>query len=111
MAADAAPAATEMVMISAARLAELESLIEINAEMKKKLLKFNHSSIERLRKYREEHPDNKRDRSQRYREKDREAYNARRRELRRLKKEAAAAAANGAMAGGGCPTGAVATPK
>jgi len=106
MAADAAPAAaTDMVMISAARLAELEALIEINAKMKEKLLKFNHSSIERLRKYREEHPDNKRDRSQRYREKDREAYNARRREQRRLKKEAAAAA------GGGCPTGAVATPE
>lgn len=89
----AAPAATEMVMVSAARLAELEALVDITAEMKKKLLKFNHSSIERLKKYKETHPDNAEkicERSQRYRERDREAYNARRREQRRLKKEAAA---------------------
>ena len=103
MAAAAAP--IEMVTISAARLAELEALVDITAEMKKKLLKFNHSSIERLKKYKETHPDSVRDRSQRYREKDREAYNARRREQRRLKKEADAAA------GAGCPAGAVATPK
>jgi hypothetical protein len=101
MAADAAP--IEMVTISAARLAELEALVDINAKMKEKLLKYNHSSIERLKKYKETHPDTTRDRSQKYRERDREAYNARRRELRRLKKEAAVATTpdGGSTHGGG----------
>ena len=89
MAAAAAP--IEMVTISAARLAELEALVDITAEMKKKLLKFNHSKVERVREYDREHPEKVRERVNRHREKHRDTYNAHRREQRRLKKEAAAA--------------------
>ena len=98
MAADAAPA--EMITIPAARLAELEAIAaryidieELNATMKKRLLKFNHSNVERVRAYDKENPDKVRERVRRHRDLHRESYNARRRELRRLKKEAEAAAA------------------
>lgn len=77
-----------MVTISAARLAELE-------EAEKRLAKRNHSNLERLRAYREANPEKvaalNAESSKRYKEAHREQYNARRRELRRLKKEAAAA--------------------
>lgn len=52
----------------------------------------NKKSLERLNKYNETNPNAVRERVKRYKDKDRDAYNARRRELRRLKKEAEAAA-------------------
>ena len=92
-----------MVTITAARLAELEAA-------EKRLAKRNHSNLERLRAYTEANPEKisaqSAARVKRYMEAHREEYNARRRELRRLKKEAAAAAA-GASTG---LTGAAVTP-
>ena len=94
MAADAAPAATtEMVTISAARLAELE--VEV-ATLKGRVKKLNHNTLDRLNKYYSENPaeaaDRAAERSKKCKAANRDAYNARRRELYRLKKEAAAAA-------------------
>ena len=89
MAADA----TEMVTISAARLAELE--IEV-ATLKGRVKKLNHNTLDRLNKYYSENPaeaaDRAAERSKKCKAANRDAYNARRRELYRLKKEAAAAA-------------------
>ena len=77
-----------MVTITVARLAELEAA-------EKRLAKRNHSNLERLRAYAEANPEKvaalNAASSKRYKEAHREEYNARRRELRRLKKEAAAA--------------------
>lgn len=77
------------VTIPAARLAELEATI---AELREKLKKANHSDPTRLKAYNDAHPEKVKERVRKWQEKNREAYNARRRELRRLKREAAAAA-------------------
>ena len=92
MAADAAP--IEMVTISAARLAELEAEV---TTLKGRVKKLNHNTLDRLNKYYSENPAEAAaraaERSKKYKAAHRDTYNARRRELRRLKKEAAAAAA------------------
>lgn len=78
-----------MVTISAARLAELEAA-------EKRLAKRNHSNLERLRAYNEANPFKAADateRSMKWYARNREEYNAKRREKRRQAKEAAAAAA------------------
>jgi hypothetical protein len=85
--ATATATATEMVMISAARLAELEALAAVAREVKTKQAERLASVVERYKQT----PERVLARVKRYQNKDREAYNARRRELRRLKKEAAAA--------------------
>ena len=83
--------ATEMVTIPAARLAELEATVDT---LKAKLHKRNHCDSERLKAYKEAKPElfaaSSAESSKRYKEKNREAYNARRRELYRLKKGGAA---------------------
>lgn len=59
-------------------------------EMKRKAEiydKRNKKSLENLKKYNEENPKAVQIRAKRYKDKDRDAYNARRRELYRLKKE------------------------
>lgn len=81
---DASAMATEMVTIPAARLAELEAL-EARVTAKKT------SRIEHLRALDKENAAQVLERTHRYRNKDRAAYNARRRELYKQKKEAAAA--------------------
>lgn len=68
------------VLISAERLKELEE-----AEMR--LTNKNKRSVERLQKYNKEHPEKVAERVKRYVDKNRASYNARRRELYRLKKE------------------------
>jgi hypothetical protein len=71
----------ETVVITAERLKQLEE-----AEMR--LTNKNKRAVERLHKYNKEHPEKVAERVKRHVERDREAYNARRRELYRLKKEA-----------------------
>lgn len=77
----------EMVTIPAARLAELEATVET---LRSKLAKRMNNNPDRINAYNVAHPEKARERSRLYREAHREEYNARRRELRRLKKEAAA---------------------
>ena len=60
-----------------------------NAALKARLAKRTHHNIASLREYDIAHPEKRVERARRYKEKNRDAYNARRRELRRLKKEAA----------------------
>jgi len=86
---------TETVTISIDRLKELEAAAEKLPILKEKLKKRNQRSnnIERLNAYYETHPNNSTERSKRSREKNREAYNARRRELYRLKRGAIVATA------------------
>ena len=74
-------------------MAELEAAAAAATELKAKLAKRMFNNPERLKAYDKAHPEKARERSRLYREAHREEYNARRRELRRLKKEAAAAAA------------------
>ena len=76
----------EMVTIPAARLAELEALA---AKVNEKKI----ARIEHLRALDKTDTEQMLERTRRYRNKDRAAFNARRRELYRKKKEAAAAAA------------------
>lgn len=89
---------TEMVTIPAARLAELEAQV---AALSEKLTKRNHSNMARLKAYIEANPEKaaaaQAAGAKRYKERNRDAYNARRRELRRLKREAAAAAPGGSV--------------
>ena len=78
---------TTTVTITAARLAELEALAAFALKVKAQQA----ADLTRLSTYDKAHPDKVSERIKRYKEKNREAYNARRRELRRLKREAAAA--------------------
>jgi hypothetical protein len=72
-----------------ARIAELEATV---ADLRARLAKRNHNSLERLQAYNAAHPDAAAARVKRYQERNREAYNARRRELRRLKRSGGAGA-------------------
>lgn len=68
------------VTISATRLAELEAAeAKVNARKEK--------SLARLAAYKEQHPESNLACVKRHIEKNRDAYNARRRELNRLKRE------------------------
>jgi hypothetical protein len=66
----------EMVLVSAARLRELEEL----ATKGQKLTEKQKSTLEELRNYDKTHPNEVKERKNRYISKNREAYNARRRE-------------------------------
>lgn len=81
-------AMSETVTISVARLQELEAAAAAAATLKERLKKANHCDPERLKAYNKAHPEKGLERVKKYQNKDRDAYNARRRELRRLKKEA-----------------------
>jgi len=76
---------SETVTITVERLKELEAL---EAKVKAQNIK----DVKRLNDYNNAHPEKRLARVVRHIEKDRDAYNARRRERRRLAKEAAAAA-------------------
>ena len=76
---------SDLVTITAARLQELESTVLV---LKEKLKKANHCDIDKINAYNKAHPEKAAERSKRCKERNREAYNARRRELYRLKKEA-----------------------
>lgn len=75
---------SELVTITAERLKALEA---IEAKVKAR----NSKDVKRLNEYNNAHPEKSLARVLRHIEKDRDAYNARRRERRRLAKEAAAA--------------------
>lgn len=75
--------AAPMVVIPADRLAAMETEIAL---LKERLAKRTHHNISSLRAYDAANPDKKAERSRLSKEKNRDAYNARRRELRRLKK-------------------------
>ena len=77
---------SDMVTITLERLKELE---KYEAKVKAK----NAKDTIRLMEYDKAHPEKVLERAKKYQDKNREAYNARRRELRKLKKEAAEAAA------------------
>jgi hypothetical protein len=79
---------SELVTITAERLKALEA---IEAKVKAQQAQ----DLKRLAAYDKAHPDKVLERVKRYQNKDRDAYNARRRELRRLAKAAAAAAPGG----------------
>lgn len=78
--------------ITVERLQELEAAEAAASILKEKLKKRNHSDLARINAYNKAHPEKVLARVKRHIEKDRDAYNARRRERRRLAKEAAAAA-------------------
>jgi hypothetical protein len=86
---------SDLVTITAERLKELEAAAAAVPILKEKLKKANHSDPDRINAYNKAHPEKVLERVKRHIEKDRDAYNARRRERRRLAKEAAAAAAPG----------------
>ncbi len=86
----AGAAATEMVTIPAARLAELEAAAAAAAELKAKLAKRNHANIDKLIAYQKENPEKVLEKKRDYLVRNRTEINARRREAYRKKKEAAA---------------------
>lgn len=75
---------SETVTITKERLAELE---KYEARIKAK----NAKDAKRVIEYQKEHPEKNLERVNKHIDKDRDAYNAKRREKRRLAKEAAAA--------------------
>ena len=77
---------SDLVTITVERLKKLEAL-EAKIKIQQAL------DLKRLIAHDKAHPERVLERAKRYQNKDRDAYNARRRELRRQKKEAAAAAA------------------
>jgi hypothetical protein len=77
---------SETVTISAARLQELEAAAAAVPILKEKLKKANHCDIDKINAYNKAHPEKAAERSKRCKEKNRDAYNTRRRELYRLKK-------------------------
>ena len=77
---------SETVTISAARLQELEAAAAAVPILKEKLKKANHCDIDKINAYNKAHPEKAAERSKRCKDKNREAINARRRELYRLKK-------------------------
>ena len=82
---------SDTVTITIERLKELEAAAAAVPILKEKLKKANHSDPDRINAYNKAHPEKVLERVKRHIEKDRDAYNARRRERRRLAKEAAAA--------------------
>ena len=64
------------------RIAELEAEV---AELKARLEKRMNNNLERLREYRKANPEKVTEATKRWKETNRDAYNARRRELYRLK--------------------------
>jgi 3-methyladenine DNA glycosylase AlkC len=91
---------TEMILVPKA---EYEAL-------KEKLKQRMFSNPDRINAYNKAHPEKHRAAVQRWKDSHREEYNARRRELRRLKKEAAAAAANSLTTAGVSPNTAAFAP-
>jgi hypothetical protein len=83
---------SDLVTISVERLKELEAAAAAIPVLKEKLKKANHCDIDKINAYNKAHPEKAAERSKRCKEKNREAYNARRRELYRLKKEGGGAA-------------------
>lgn len=75
-----------------ARIAELETQVAAltadNAALKERLAKRGHHDIDKLNAYNAAHPEKAAARSKKYKEAHREEYNARRRELYRLKRAA-----------------------
>lgn len=75
---------------ASARIAELEAEV---ADLKARLAKRNNNNLEKLNAYNAAHPEKAAARSKKYKEAHREAYNARRRELYRLKRSESATTA------------------
>ena len=94
----------EMITIPKAELDRLKTLEDKYTVIKPKYDKLVHNNVERVNAYNKAHPEKVLARAHKYINKDRDAYNARRRERYRLKKEAAAAAENGLTTAGGCST-------
>jgi 3-methyladenine DNA glycosylase AlkC len=91
----------EMITIPKAEMDRLRELEEKYTIIKPKYDKLMHNHAERVNAYNKAHPEKHRAAVQRWKDTHREEYNARRRELRRLKKEAAAAANPPADGGAG----------
>jgi len=96
---------SELVQITVERLKELEAAAAAVPILREKLKKANHSDPARVNAYNKAHPEKVLERVKRHIEKDRDAYNARRRERRRLAKEA------GSGSGPGLTTPAVNPPN
>lgn len=89
----------EMILVPKA---EMDRLRELEEKLKKRMF----SNPERINAYNKAHPEKHRAAVQRWKDAHREEYNARRRELRRLKKEAAASG----LTAGVCPNTAAFAP-
>jgi hypothetical protein len=76
------------VTISIERLKELEEIESSYSVIQEKLKKRSHNNVERLRKYDVEHPEKAAERYKRHIAKDKEAFNAKRRERYKKQKEA-----------------------
>lgn len=81
----------ETVTISADRLRELELAESQIPNIKEKLKKANHCDVDRINAYNKAHPEKVAERQKRYREKNRDEHNAKRREQYKLKKESTTA--------------------
>jgi hypothetical protein len=77
----------ETVTITVDRLRELELAESQIPIIKEKLKKANHCDIDRINAYNKAHPEKVAERQKRFREKNRDEHNAKRREKYRLKKE------------------------
>lgn len=84
--------AEESVLVSVSRLRELEAAAAALPVVSAKLAKRAHNNIAKLRAYDAAHPEKATERSKRYKERNNDAYLARRRELYHLRKAAKAAA-------------------
>ena len=81
------------VLVSAARLRELEAAAAALPVVAAKLAKRTHNNLESLRAYDAAHPEKAAERRHKYKETHREEVNAKRREKRRLAREARLAGA------------------
>ena len=79
---------SDTVTITKERLQELEAAAATIPILKEKLKKANHSDVDRINAYNKAHPEKVAARVKRYVEQNREAYNARRRELYHQKRAA-----------------------
>lgn len=75
------------VLISAERLKELEDAESRLSHVEEKLKNKRNNNVERINAYNKAHPEKVVERVKRYQERNREAYNARQRELRKIKRE------------------------
>lgn len=76
----------ETVVITAERLKQLEEAEMRLSSVEEKLKKRNHHNVENVRQYDIENPGRSSERSKKCKERNREAYNARRRELYKQRK-------------------------
>ena len=91
------------VTITVERLKELEAAAARLSHVEERLRKRNHNNVDRINAYNKAHPDKVAERYRKHVEKDRDSYNAKRRERYRQRKEAATATTAAEPPGGAKP--------